>query len=107
MNYIIVNSKDFDRFVVTARTLQKGGFKIAASYIGRFVDPVEAASGEWGALRSAQAFPAAPIYAAPDVEYRFSAADDAWLANGERTEYSDFVGNSLYKYFVDAEWGDL
>jgi hypothetical protein len=38
----------------------------------------------------------------PDVEYRYSEEQNAWLANGQLTQYSH-IAEGLHTYFVSRE----
>lgn len=106
MNYIIVNNSTFDEFFQMAQAVAQTAGPISISYVEHADADGQAIPGGWGCIKFTNAAPETPVFASPDVEYRYSAEQDAWLHDGAATKYSEWL-KTLFQYFLSAPWWDL
>jgi hypothetical protein len=71
-------------------------------YTEHVSDPFIEVPGGWGCFRFVYPLPSSKLFELPDVEYRYSEEQNAWLADGELTPYSGIVAG-LHTYFVSRE----
>jgi hypothetical protein len=102
MNYVIVNTFDIDTFTERLKYWNSRGLFFSVDYVEHVDDPVIQVPGSWGCLKFAYPVPSSVLFEPPDVEYRFSEEQNAWLANGELTPFSIIVAG-LYTYFLSRE----
>lgn len=106
MSYIIVNNSTFEKFFPKAKAVAQTYGPISFSYVEHAENDGKIIPGGWGCIRFTNTLSENPVFASPDVEYRYSVQQDAWLHNGEQTEYSEWI-KSLFEYFLSAPWNDL
>ena len=102
MNYLIINNFNLDKFTARIEYWNTKGLAFGVDYVEHVEDPVIQVPGSWGCLKFAYPVPSGALFDPPDVEYRFSEEQNAWLANGEITPYSGTVAG-LYSYFASRE----
>ena len=102
MNYLIVNNSTLDEFTARVKYWNTRGLFFSVDYVEHVDDPVIQVPGGWGCFRFVYPVPSSVLFQPPDVEYRFSEEQNAWLANGELTPYSGIVAG-LHTYFVSRE----
>jgi hypothetical protein len=101
VNYIIVNNSTFDDFTHKVSLIRAQGLTFTTDYVEKVEKPVTATGG-WGCLRFIEALPTQQLFFSPDLEYRYSIAQQMWLADGKKTINSDWV-EALHQYFVTLE----
>ncbi len=102
MYYVIVNNSSFDKFIADTGAWSAKGLVFTTSYVEQVTDPSIEVPGGWGCMRFVYPLPSDKLFNPPDVEYRFSQEQDAWLADGQLTEFSGVVAG-LHTYFVTLE----
>lgn len=102
MNYVIVNTFSLDTFMERIKYWNAKGLFFSTDYVEHVDDPVLQVPGSWGCFRFVYPVPSSVLFEPPDVEYRFSEEQNAWLANGELTQYSQIVAG-LHTYFASRE----
>lgn len=103
MKYLIVNNSTFDEFLQKARSIAQMSGSVSIAYVEHADADGKAIPGGWGCVRFLNELPSSVVFLPPDVEYRYFVAQDAWLTNGEPTEYSEWV-KTLFEYFLSASW---
>jgi len=106
VKYLIVNNTTFDAFYQTAQSAAQAAGPLSISYVERADADGKDIPGGWGCIRFQNAMPGSALFNAPDVEYRYSEEQDAWLADGATTQYSEWI-KTLFQYFLSALWWDL
>lgn len=108
MTDIIVNTADRDphAFLAAAQAIRAARGSLEFQFVQRADDGSKEFPGGWGCVRFPGGLPNDPVFQSPDIEYRYSETDDTWLANGERTDCSDWL-KTLHGYFVSSSWGSL
>lgn len=108
MNNIIVNTADRDphAFLAAVRALKTAGHDCEFQYVQRADDGTQDFPGGWGCLKFPDMVPEEALFALPDVEYRWSEPQEAWVADGKQTSCSIWL-KTLHKYFLSSPWGSL
>lgn len=101
MKYIIVNNSTFDDFSHKVSLIRAQGMTFTTDYVEKILTPPDITGG-WGCLRFADTLPSQKLFVSPDLEYRFSQEQNAWVVDGKKTPNSDWVV-ALYNYFVTLE----
>lgn len=102
MYYVIVNNSTLEKYIADTTAWSAKGVVFTGSYVDHVSDPFIDVPGGWGCMRFVYPVPANKLFYPPDVEYRYSPEQDAWLADGELTPYSGVVAG-LHTYFVSLE----
>lgn len=102
MNYIIVNNSTLEEFTGRAKYWLTNGLLFTIDYVEHVEDPEIVVPGGWGCFRFSSPLPSSVLFDMPDVEYRYSEEQNAWLANGQLTPYSH-IAEGLHTYFVSRE----
>jgi hypothetical protein len=100
MYYIIANSPDQVMFQNDIDIFRSKFVPFTTNYIVSTGEPL--APGGWGCVRFTFPEPSGKIFNSPNVEYRYSADQDAWQVDGETSPLSNFV-KGLHDYFVSLE----
>lgn len=103
-DYIIVNNSNFDAFLARTVSLNTEGYKFTFDYTEKLSAMGETFPGGFGCIRLIGPMPAQALFPPPDTEYRYSNAQNKWLADGKETRLSTMgVIQTLYEYFVKLE----